>query len=170
MCRKIYFQVQQYRMLFRGRNSLQGHQSENTGWLRKFANVSILRLHLVVLFSICTGQEKFFILFACLLFFASDLSQISLLLLVKSTQWLTRYKLGIFATQSSLVHDISGTDCWEQNGSTHSCVFVTLKCRGFNKWDLKLSEKNALLFVFVVVFCACHPFFCPFFFFFSFLF
>ena len=32
-----------------------------------------------------------------------------------------------FATHSGLVHDITDPDCWEQNGSTHGCVFAAFK-------------------------------------------
>ena len=75
----------------------------------------------------------FYFLFACLLLFASDLSQISLLLLVKSKQWLTHDKFGVFATQSSLVHIsglTNGTENWVKKCSFFICLFV---CHPFKK-------------------------------------
>ena len=32
-----------------------------------------------------------------------------------------------FGTHSGLVHDITDPNCWEQNGSTHGCVFSAFK-------------------------------------------
>ena len=34
-----------------------------------------------------------------------------------------------FAPYSGLVHDVTDTDCWAQNGSTHKHIFATFKCR-----------------------------------------
>ena len=33
-----------------------------------------------------------------------------------------------FAIQSSLAYDVTDTDCWAQNGSTHGRHFKTFKC------------------------------------------
>ena len=63
----------------------------------------------------------------------------------------------IFVRHSFLVRDITDTDCWAQNGSTHSCVLtafrhwcVTNRTR-FNKQGEKLSNK---------LLCICFLFHC----------
>ena len=49
---------------------------------------------------------------------------------MKSRKRLARDVLHSFASHSGLVHDVTNTYCWAQNGSTHGRVFATYK-RGF---------------------------------------
>ena len=58
-----------------------------------------------------------------------------------------------FATYSSLVHNVSDTDCdsLAQNGSTHSRVFETLKLYIFKKPDVKI-EFCSYCWFFILVF------------------
>ena len=144
----MYLQVQQCRMSFKGRNSLEGHQSENTGWLRKFANVSILTLHVVVLFSICTRQENFYF-FICLF--------------VVFCFWFEPDKFAFASEEQTVAHS---WQIWYFCHTVQPCsyqwyrlletkwqhpqlCFCNFQMSGFNKWDWKLSEKNVFLW------CVC---------------
>ena len=49
---------------------------------------------------------------------------------MKSRKGLAPVMADIFATQASFAYDVTGTRCWAQNGSTHSCCcwgFLTFK-------------------------------------------
>jgi len=59
----------------------------------------------------------------------------------KTKQKMACHVFDAFATYSSLVHDVSNTDCdsLAQNGSTHSRFFETLKLSIFKKPDVKIE-------------------------------
>ncbi len=54
----------------------------------------------------------------------------------------------IHAIHASFVYDVTDTDCWAQNGSSHGRVIATFE-RRVCKQDQKLSEKH------LRVFCRC---------------
>ena len=56
----------------------------------------------------------------------------------------------IHAIHASFVYDVTDTDCWAQNGSSHGRVIATFE-RRVCKQDQKLSEKHLFVW-FVVVF------------------
>ena len=49
----------------------------------------------------------------------------------------------LFATHAGLVHDVTDTDCWAKNGSTHRLVYHNRQTPVvvFNKQDEKWSEQ-----------------------------
>ena len=46
---------------------------------------------------------------------------------MKSRKGLARDAFDTFATHAGLVYDVTDTDSWTQNGSTHGRVFATSK-------------------------------------------
>ena len=46
---------------------------------------------------------------------------------MRSRKKLTCDVIDTIATYVDPVHDVTGTDCWAQNGSTHGHVFAALK-------------------------------------------
>ena len=46
-----------------------------------------------------------------------------------------------FAIHIGLVHDVTNTDCWAQNGSMHGHVVATFKTPILQNQDEKASEK-----------------------------
>ena len=73
----------------------------------------------------------------------------------KSRKRLAHDLFATFATHAGLVHDITDTDCWAQNGSTHGHVFITLNFifnLFFYEQDQKSNEKLHCLFSFFFFF------------------
>ena len=52
---------------------------------------------------------------------------------MKSRKRMSHDVFDTFTPHSGLVHDVTNTDCWAQNGSTHGRVLATFKRRFFNK-------------------------------------
>ena len=53
---------------------------------------------------------------------------------------------GTFVTHAGPVCDVTDTDCWAQNGSTHGRVFMSFKRQFFNKQNQQPSEKLLCVF------------------------
>ena len=79
-------------------------------------------LHLVL--SIYVHKKYFFVVASSSI--SSGHSHLGSLFTSEDHKRLAHDIIDTFDTHSSLVHDITGTDRWAQNGNTHSRVFVIL--------------------------------------------
>ena len=52
-------------------------------------------------------------------------------------------------SQSSLVHDVTKTDCWAQNGSSHGHIFATFKRRFLTNRNRNRLGKKCVSFIFI---------------------
>ena len=79
-------------------------------------------------------KKQFFFLW---IWASQDAAMLVCSLSMKRRKMLAYYVCNTFATNAGLVHGVTDTDCWTQNGSSHDRVFAT-----FKYWSLRNMREN----------------------------
>ena len=75
---------------------------------------------------------------------------------MKSRKGLVRDVFDTFATRSGLVYDVTDTDCWTQNGSTHDRVAATAK-RRFLTNRIRISCEELQHWNYIYIYISSYP-------------